>query len=455
MDAQAVKKPKKGPSNEMIFRSLKPEFFTKYTETGIQEQVIKANNQMWNWEDCSYRAGQVGLTADEFWGMVKLSRHAAGRQMIPLRDVKGQPFQYYLPASVQRLLHFIDTHLGGSVQVAWPELESEDDQRRYLISSLCEEAIASSEIEGAVVTRKEAKEMLLKKKKPQNRHEHMVMNNYRTIQMLNQRRAEPLSVDLLLEIQRELTQETLDVDGCGRFRQADEKIDVWDDEDQQTLHVPPPAAELPDRMQQLCAFANADGHKDGKFIHPVIRAILLHFWLGYDHPFVDGNGRTARALFYWSMLRHRYWLVEYLTISSIILKQPKQYPRAFLNTENDDNDLTYFLLYHVQVIERSIQAFQEYLAQKIQEKKRLSRVLLPALFNERQQAILLEAQKDPDTFFTYESHAMTHQITIATARTDLLDLEKKGLLIGNRVGRRFQFVAVRNLEDRLRKIAKK
>jgi hypothetical protein len=42
------------------------------------------------------------------------------------------------------------------------------------------------------------------------------------------------------------------------------------------------------------------------FIHPVMRAITLHFWLAYDHPFCDGNGRTARALFYWSMLKQGY-----------------------------------------------------------------------------------------------------------------------------------------------------
>jgi Fic family protein len=388
------------------------------------------------------------------WRCVKFSRYSAGRRSIPLRDTKGKAFSYHLPFSVQRLLHFIDTHLGGSVQVAWPDLASRDDQRRYLISSLCEEAIASSEIEGAIVTRKEAKEMLLSKKKPQNRHERMVLNNYQTIQMLNQRREEPLTVEHLLEIQRQLTDGTLDAEACARFRREDETITVWDEEDQQILHEPPKADELPERMQELCEFANADGHDDGTFIHPVLRAILLHFWLAYDHPFVDGNGRTARALFYWSMLRHRYWLVEYLAISSIILKQPKQYPLAFLNTEQDDNDLTYFLLYHVEVIERSIRAFQEYLAQKIAEKRRLARVLLPAIFNDRQQAILIAAQKDPDISFTYESHAATHQVTLATARSDLLGLEAKGLLLGNRVGRRFRFVVAPNLEERLQKISK-
>ncbi|MBI2807577.1 MAG: Fic family protein [Planctomycetes bacterium] len=451
-----MKKPKKGASFDAILQDPDPDIFRKSADPAFQEWINKANNQMWNWEDCSHRAKNAGLTPDQFWGIVKLSRRIHGHQTIPLRDLKGGMFHYRLPSSIQHALHYIDTHLGGSVQFAWPALESPDDQKRYLISSLCEEAISSSEIEGAVVTRKEAKGMLLKNKKPQNRDEQMVVNNFRTIQMLNHRRSEPLTVELLFEIQRELTENAMDdANASGRFRRPDEQIDVWDGEDHQTLHVPPQADELPERMQRLCDFANADSKKDQEFIHPAIRAILLHFWLAYDHPFVDGNGRTARALFYWSMLRHKYWLVEYLTISSIIRQHPKRYARAFLDTEQDDNDLTYFLLYHVQVIERSIQAFQDYLTRKIHEKKRLSQVLLPAVFNDRQQAILLEAQADPEMTFTYGSHARGHQVTLATARNDLLDLEKKGLLKGNRVGRRFHFVVVPNLEERLREFSKK
>lgn len=42
--------------------------------------------------------------------------------------------------------------------------------------------------------------------------------------------------------------------------------------------------------------------------------------IAYMHPFVDGNGRTARALFYWYMLKSGYWLTEYLSISRVIAK---------------------------------------------------------------------------------------------------------------------------------------
>ena len=121
-------------------------------------------------------------------------------------------------------------------------------------------------------------------------------------------------------------------------------------------------------MQRLCAFAN---QTDGAFVHPVIRSIILHFMLAYDHPFVDGNGRTARALFYWSMRRHSYWMAEFISISHIVLKAPAKYGYAFLFTETDEGDLTYFILYHLKIITRALESLHEYIARKAAELERL------------------------------------------------------------------------------------
>ena len=451
--------PKAGPSLAKAIRELTAgEDFAvllRRDDPEVRRLVERANNEGWNWEDCGYRAGQARLSHEQLWALVKLSR-SQDRQTIPLKDRRGKSFSYRLTPSAQRILHVIDRNLGGAVQSSFPQMDSPSDRQRYLITSLREEAIASSQLEGAAVTREVAKEMLLTGRDPRNADERMILNNYRTIRMLQDRLREPLAVPLLHEIQAELTAQTLDKpDAAGRFRQPEEKIVVWDEEDHQEVHVPPSAAELPTRVEALCTFAHAGGGTEDQadFIHPAVRAILLHFWLAYDHPYVDGNGRTARALFYWSMLRSGYWLVEYLTISSVIRNQPKQYGRAFLNTEVDENDLTYFILYHLQVIERSITAFREYLDRKRREREQIGRAVLPALFNGRQQAILIKAQKEPDTRFTYESHAAGQGVTLATARTDLLDLEVKGLLRGNRVGRRFEFLAVPDLEEKLHQLA--
>src|SRR5664279_51447 len=147
-----------------------------------------------------------------------------------------------------------------------------------------------------------------------------------------------------------------------------------DHRDGTILHQPPSYRELPDRMGRLCAFANADENAR-PFVHPVLRAILLHFMIGYDHPFVDGNGRTARAVFYWSMLRSGYWLAEFISISHILRRAPARYMRAYLFTESDGGDTTYFLIHQLATIRKAIASLHEYLARKAKEQRSLERLL--------------------------------------------------------------------------------
>ena len=223
---------------------------------------------------------------------------------------------------------------------------------RLIVSSLMEEAIATSQIEGAVTTRKVAKEMLRTSRKPKNRSEQMIVNSYRTIQLLLDRLDRPLSVDLLFEIQENMTRDTLDdPSGAGRFRRPDEPISIVDTRDEEVVFTPPPADQLPERLARLVGFANQLSGGDS-FIHPLVKATILHFWLAYEHPFIDGNGRTARSLLYWFMLKSGYWLFEFLTISRAILASPARYYRSFLYSEEDDNDLTYSIVYQMGATKR-------------------------------------------------------------------------------------------------------
>lgn len=453
-----MKLPKRGPSLATLFSetaNTRPELVVRPAQDPNLRQLIeRANNEGWNWEDCAYRAKLVDLTDRELWFLIKLSRLPDHRET-PLKDQHRKPFSYRLPGEAHRILHLMDLHLGGTIASLSPQITSRDEHERYLITSLFEEAITSSQLEGAAVTREVAKTMLLQQRPPRTVDEQMVLNNYHTITMLKDLRQEKLSPELLCRIQQRLTQGTdLREEAQGRFRSPEENVTVWDDEETEPLHVPPTASKLPQRMEQLCDFANQlDAGAVQGFVHPAVRAIILHFWIGYDHPFVDGNGRTARALFYWQMLRSGYWLVEYLSISAIIRKQPKQYVRAYLHTETDDNDLTYFILYHLRVVERSIEEFRSYVRKKLRERQQLEQTVLPGLLTERQRAIILKALKDPATVFTYQTHASSHGITLATARSDLLDLEAKKLLQGNRHGRRFEFIAIPDLDQKLKQLS--
>jgi Fic family protein len=203
-------------------------------------------------------------------------------------------------------------------------------------------------------------------------------------------------------------------------------------------------------MRQLCDFANERGDGD-RFIHPVVQAILLHFWLAYDHPFEDGNGRTARILFSWLMQQRGYWLIEYLPISPIIREAPARYGRAFMESESDQGDTTYFLVHQLEVIEKALDKHDVYIQRKIGEVRDVERLLEDADgFNHRQLALLTDAVRNPDGIYTFGSHARSHRVTHETARTDLSGLARRGLLLRRSKGRGYTFEPIPDLVARLK-----
>ncbi len=314
--------------------------------------------------------------------------------------------------------------------------------------------MTSSQLEGASTTRVVAKEMLRTGRQPRDRSEAMIFNNYHAMHKIRQWYDEPLSPERILEIHRIICGDTLDDLTCsGRFRHPDEPIRVYDPNDGVLLHDPPPAEELPARLGRLCAFAN--DQTSGTFLHPIVRAICLHFQIGYDHPFVDGNGRVARALFYWAMGRSGYWLSEFLSISSVLRKDPKQYALAYLWTEDDEGDLGYFVDHQLRVLEQAVEGFRGYLKRKREESERAKSLLktnskLAILLNHRQKALLLHALRNPNRFYRIAEHQGIHQVSYQTARNDLLDLADMHFLQKVREGKTFAFHAVPNLATRMK-----
>ncbi|MEW6719903.1 MAG: Fic family protein [Thermodesulfobacteriota bacterium] len=416
------------------------------TSSEAQKYVVRANQEYLHWERAKYLDLPASIPAEDLWLLIKLSR-TSNMKSIPLADPVGNSFGFWLPDPVLSELHFIDQNAGGSILIDNPQLSSEA-RERYLISSLMEEAIASSQIEGAATTRKVAKEMLREGRPPKNKAEKMILNNYQTIRRIKAFLGQPLSLEILHELHRSLTEGTLDDPAAaGRFRSGDD-ICVIDESDGQILHVPPPARDLPTRMEKFLSFAN--DKDDEPFIHPVVRAILLHFWLGYEHPYVDGNGRTARAVFYWYMLSRNYWLFEYSSISRIILKSVRQYARAYLYSETDGRDITYFLVYHLKAIRLALEELHRYLARKQEEMRKATAMLhnVPDL-NYRQIALLQHAVKHAGAVYTIESHKNSHNVVRATASADLADLVERGFLSRKRLNRRYYFVAVPDVAKKL------
>ena len=412
-------------------------------------QKVRTPHRYLHWGKLRHCTPPQGISHREWWMAVKLSRMDALKPMT-LKDTGGEPFLFAVPECVMKELHQIDLGAGGLVSLPDP-ITNSHTRDRYLVNSLIDEAITSSQLEGSVTTRKVAKEMIRSGRKPRDTSERMILNNYLTMQRIRDLKQSTLSEELVFDIHRLVTERTLDdLTAAGRFRRANEECVVGDGFGQ-VYHQPPRAEELPERMAAMCAFAN--GKSPDYFIHPLVRAILLHFWLAYDHPFVGGNGRTARALFYWGMLHSGYWLFEFISISSILRKAPAAYARSFLYTETDDNDLTYFLIEQIRVIHRAIRELHTYIERKTEEVREIeSHMRALDLLNHRQVELIRHALKHPGQRYTIASHQKSHNVAYQTARTDLLRLAECGLLEKWKKGKQMVFTAPEDASDRLRSI---
>ena len=393
--------------------------------------VRQINDEYLYWDKAKYKVTQAvkkHLSPEAVWQLAKVRRQLIKKQLV----FAGHSFSVAQTDYLQQQLHEFDLHLGGSL--GGQGIISDADKHRYLIGSIMEESIASSQIEGAVTSRVAAKDMLRKNRPPRNSSEQMIVNNYLTIKYIVETKQEPLTPDALLSLHRLMTDQTMDKpEEAGRFRSNDD-IHVVDAIDGKIVHTPPSFTTLPAFIGDLCRFFNDE--TPGFFLHPVVKASIIHFLIGYFHPFTDGNGRTARALFYWYLLRKGYWLTEYLSISRVIMQSRTQYYRAFQYAEADENDLTYFVLYQVKTLSKAYDELTNYINRKSQEKRQLLTLQRDERLSSRQARIVGWLQQDPNAVLSVKEVEIRLGVSNQTARNDLQGLVAGGYLAEMRANRK-------------------
>lgn len=385
----------------------------------VQEVVNKVNETFEYWDTIKYKRCPEGCTPQQLWTYVKAARV---KSMMSVWGKYG--ITLTLTNQMQRMCHEIDMNWGGS----WgtDSIIGDENKEQYLVGSLMEEAIYSSQMEGAATTRKVAKEMLRKKMTPKDKSQQMIANNYQTIQFIVSHKDALLTPELLLQIHQLMTEHTMqNPQEAGCFRSNNDVV-VENGITHETVHIPPTYEEIPNFVEDLCRFFNEQDAP--QFIHPIIRGIIIHFMVAYVHPFADGNGRTARALFYWYMLKQGYWLTEYLSISRVIAKSKKSYEKAFLYTEADDMDMGYFVAYNMRVLQQSFKQLQDYIKRKQEEKRAANSFLRIGNINARQAQIIKMFADDSNLVVTIADLQAKFLVSPTTAKADVVGLMNMGLL---------------------------
>ncbi len=393
------------------------------------------------WDKIKYKSKDAN--PEDLWNAVKLHR------LINSNSIKfgKYRFQFMITDYMQRALHLFDMHIGGTLGSNIGIAET--DKTKFIISSIMEEAISSSQMEGANTTRKKAKEMIQQEQKPKNKSEHMIMNNFITMKHIVQHKDEDITPEKILYIHKLISNKTLDdFKDEGQFRDNDD-IHVVNYTDSEIVHTPPSKNELDDIVKDLCEFFN---NETSNFIHPIIKGCIIHFMVGWIHPFTDGNGRTARAIFYWYMLKKGYWLTEYLSISRIIKDTKNQYEKSYLYSEIDGNDLSYFITYHIKTMEKAFDALKLYINRKQKEVFQAAKFMKIAFVNERMAQILKIVNDDSDRVLNIKEIEKRFIISNFTARSDLKTLVNLGFLEVIQVNKKKQvFIKSKNFEQILKK----
>ncbi len=400
----------------------------------LKSFMVRLMDQYPHWDSVRRKDFPEGFSPNQAWAYLKFSRKF---KQSSFKFWKWH-FRYVLTDKILSSLHFIDSNCSGRLASDLPVSLDKVERDKIIVNSLMEEAIASSQLEGAATTRRIAKEFLRLKRKPRNDSEQMILNNYNSIQKIVNDECLELTPEYILELHQIITEDTLEKKDYEGFYRTTNDVVVHDPITGEIYHIPPcNYAKIPTIIRDFCNFANDDS---SRFIHPIIKAIFLHFLISYIHPFNDGNGRLARAIFYWYVLKHGYWLFEFMPISRLIKKSKTNYSLAFLYTESDANDLTYFLNFNLKIIERSFSSLDQYLIKKKKEQAKALEILKSIReINFRQADILKQLISSPNKKILINEIASKYRVTYQTARSDLLSLVDLGYLNKEKVKKKFVF----------------
>ncbi len=386
----------------------------------IVELVNKINDNYEYWDKVKYKKLSVGYTATDLWKAVKIERL---KNDTPIWEKYGIHF-----SKTNRMAEFCHDFDWKMAAKHVPNQIPDTQREVFILNSLMDESIRTCQMEGASTTVEVAKDMLSKQRKPRTNSERMIANTYEAIQFIKENQTKDLTAELILHLHYLITKDTLArPEAEGQFRQNDDVV-VEDTITNTVVHRPPTYTEIPAFVTDFCTFFNSTTNSLFTFIHPLLKGIIIHYLIAFMHPFVDGNGRTARALFYWYMLRRGYDILEYLSISNIIYRSKPTYEKTFVYAQQDGYDIGYFITYNIKVLEAAYQDLLDRVNAEQQLRNEATVFLQMGNINERQAAIIKIYYDNPRAMLTVRDIQTRFNITPTTAKTDLMGLVNLGLL---------------------------
>lgn len=387
-------------------------------QTALSQTILQINNSYLDWEKVQHMTLKPETLSNAvIWEAAKQAREQGFTRNLVIFD---QSFSWSVSNDMEAALHDLDVHLAGGRNIT--AVMDQKNDHRYLVNAFLDEAMASAQLAGYPATRKMVRELLLKKKTTANETEQVVVNLYKCLQKIKEWEHTPFSEALLLELHQQLTRDTIKLKGIGRYR-TNNKYDTSNIEEAAACKAVDAKA-IKHWMQWLESFINED--KNPFYIHPVVKACIIAYLITYIRPFKDGNGRMARLLACWYLLRKGYWAIKYTSVSNIIVKLKAQYNKSFLQATTDA-DTGYFIHFMIQALRMADRSLKESLQRTNKEKESNPFVKIDGL-NARQATALQWIRDDAEKIVTIRELRSGFGVSKETARTDLTALTENGWL---------------------------
>ena len=139
----------------------------------------------------------------------------------------------------------------------------------------------------------------------------------------------------------------------------------------EVVYTPPPDNAVPGEMQNFIEWINGDS----KELNPVMAAGIIHYEFVRIHPFVDGNGRTARALAALFLYLRNFDIDRLFTLDEYYDNDRQDYYDALNSIDLEEQDLTEWLEYFLEGFLISVSEIKNQVllfSPKIKERIRLS-----------------------------------------------------------------------------------
>lgn len=192
----------------------------------------------------------------------------------------------------------------------------------------------------------------------------------------------PITEELIKKIHRILVKDVRGkVSDPGRYRKVQNY--VVNSLTGEIIYTPPPASKVPELMKEFIEWLNNSGN-----LSPIIIAGVAQFQSVHIHPFLDGNGRTARLLSTLILYKTGYDFKRLFSLSEYYDKDRKEYYKAIQSVREYNMDMTHWLEYfteglRTQMAEVKVKGERAIKKEVIREKTKSLNI------NERQQKILL------------------------------------------------------------------